>query len=90
MPHCTLYVPKQEKRRREPRQSRGAQELFSRCHMRLPLSPSMEPVATEPLEMALLSSILAAYSYISGGCCCLLARAVAWGSVLACFPLARV
>ncbi|XP_051010717.1 protein eva-1 homolog A [Acomys russatus] len=33
--------------------------------MKLPLSPSMEPVATEPSEMALLSSILAAYSYIS-------------------------
>nr|XP_048272334.1 protein eva-1 homolog A isoform X1 [Myodes glareolus]XP_048272336.1 protein eva-1 homolog A isoform X1 [Myodes glareolus]XP_048272337.1 protein eva-1 homolog A isoform X1 [Myodes glareolus]XP_048272338.1 protein eva-1 homolog A isoform X1 [Myodes glareolus]XP_048272339.1 protein eva-1 homolog A isoform X1 [Myodes glareolus]XP_048272340.1 protein eva-1 homolog A isoform X1 [Myodes glareolus]XP_048272341.1 protein eva-1 homolog A isoform X1 [Myodes glareolus] len=33
--------------------------------MRLPLSPSTEPVAAEPLEMALLSSVLAACSYIS-------------------------
>ncbi|XP_076796045.1 protein eva-1 homolog A isoform X1 [Arvicanthis niloticus] len=36
-----------------------------RCHMKLPLSSSTEPVATEPLGMALLSSILAAWSYIS-------------------------
>ena len=44
--------------------------------MRLPLSPSTEPVAAEPLEMALLSSILAACSYISGGYWCLLASPV--------------
>lgn len=37
----------------------------SPCHMKLPLSPSTEPVATEPLGMALLSSLLAAWSYIS-------------------------
>lgn len=33
--------------------------------MKLPLSPSTEPVAAQPLEMALLSSILAAWAYIS-------------------------
>lgn len=43
----------------------SVQELSSPCHMRLPLSPSTEPVAAEPLEMALLSSVLAACSYIS-------------------------
>lgn len=56
--------------------------------MKLHLSPSTEPVAAEPSEMALLSSLLAAYSYISGGCWCLLARTVTWGPVLAFLPVA--
>lgn len=69
VPHFSLYVSKQEKREGGATLSlKRCPGALLRCHMKLPLSPSAEPEATEPLGMALLSSLLAAWSYISGGC----------------------
>lgn len=63
-------------------EEREGATLIQKCPALLPMTyeaaPQPQPEAAEPLEMALLSSVLAACSYISGGCWSLLARAVTW------------
>lgn len=63
----TLCSQTEEKRRRDYTDPVEASPGgASGCHMEAALPPSTEPLSAQGVDMALLSNILAAYSFVSG------------------------